>query len=168
MAKFNVSQNADRALYENESILIPRKGTLSNLFYLDQPFWSVDTMFYTKMKIMKSGKYLFYTLDNMNLASLNVGTAVPSLTSEVLNKLKILLPPLDFISQFDKKLKPMFAKKTQNIIENQELTSLRDWLLPMLMNGQVRVGDVEEDGMVGMAAEAVEEYKVRWEIKNKS
>ena len=97
----------------------------------------------------------------MNLASLNVGTAVPSLTSEVLNKLKILLPPLDFISQFDKKLTPMFAKNTQNKTENQELTSLRDWLLPMLMNGQVRVGDVKEDGMVGMAAEPVEEYKVR-------
>ena len=39
----------------------------------------------------------------------------------------------------------------------------RDWLLPMLMNGQVRVGDVEEDGVVGMAAETFGEYKVKGE-----
>jgi len=44
------------------------------------------------------------------------------------------------------------------VSENQKLTELRDWLLPMLMNGQVRVGDVEEE-MMGMAAEAVGEYK---------
>jgi type I restriction enzyme, S subunit len=35
---------ADRALYERESILIPRKGTLTNLFYASKPFWSVDTI----------------------------------------------------------------------------------------------------------------------------
>jgi type I restriction enzyme, S subunit len=135
----------DRAIYEKESILIPRKGTLSNLFYLDKPFWSVDTMFYTKMKVLKSGKYLFYTLERMKLASLNVGTAVPSLTTEVLNKLNTLFPSCDIISRFDDILIPTFAHKTRNIIENQKLTELRDWLLPMLMNGQVKVGVVEEE-----------------------
>ena len=40
--------------------------------------------------------------------------------------------------------------------ENQELASLRDWLLPMLMNGQVSVGDVEEE--LGMVAEESARY----------
>ena len=39
---------------------------------------------------------------------------------------------------------PLKIKKEKNLKENQELASLRDWLLPMLMNGQVSVGDVEQ------------------------
>lgn len=46
-----------------------------------------------------------------------------------------------------------------NLKENQQLASLRDWLLPMLMNGQVTVGDVEED--LGMVAENSTEYLKR-------
>jgi type I restriction enzyme, S subunit len=147
-----IMRYGDRALSEDESILIPRKGTLSNLFYLDKPFWSVDTMFYTKMKVLKSGKYLFYTLERMKLASLNVGTAVPSLTSEVLNKLNLLRPSIDIIVRFDDILAPIFAHRTRNNLENQKLTELRDWLLPMLMNGQVRVCEVEETELL-IAAE---------------
>lgn len=51
----------------------------------------------------------------------------------------------------------MLSKIISNRLQNQELTSLRDWLLPMLMNGQVSVGDVEEE--LGMVAENNVEYK---------
>ncbi len=54
-------------------------------------------------------------------------------------------------------------KKQNNLSENQKLTELRDWLLPMLMNGQVMVGDVVDEEIMGMAAEALGEYKVRGE-----
>jgi len=43
--------------------------------------------------------------------------------------------------------------------ENQKLSALRDWLLPMLMNGQVTVGDVEQE--LGMVAEEKESYKTK-------
>jgi type I restriction enzyme S subunit len=43
-----IMRYANKYLYDKISILIPRKGTLSNLFYIEEPFWSVDTMFYTK------------------------------------------------------------------------------------------------------------------------
>ena len=54
-------------------------------------------------------------------------------------------------------MEPIQAKKQKSLKENQELASLRDWLLPMLMNGQVNVGDVEEE--LGMVAEERELYK---------
>jgi type I restriction enzyme S subunit len=79
-------------LYDKESILIPRKGTLSNLFYLNEPFWSVDTMFYTQIKDIVFPKFLYYYLKGQNLAALDVGSAVPSLTTEVLNKFEVILP----------------------------------------------------------------------------
>lgn len=141
-----IMRYGNKSLSSNESILIPRKGTLSNLFYLDKPFWSVDTMFYTNMKIMHFGKYLYYALEKMNLATLNVGTAVPSLTTEVLNKLMTVVPSKHILERFDNILSPMFEHKNRNLSENQKLTELRDWLLPMLMNGQVKVGDGVEEG----------------------
>ncbi|MBK9480892.1 MAG: hypothetical protein IPO02_02670 [Bacteroidetes bacterium] len=49
-------------------------------------------------------------------------------------------------------------KKQTSIAENQKLTELRDWLLPMLMNGQVKVMD-EIETELSMAAEPAATYK---------
>ncbi len=77
------------------SVLIPRKGTLGNLFFTDKPFWTVDTLFWTDIDTNQVlPKYLFYQLKTKDLVSLNVGTAVPSLTVEVLNEVTIDLPSL--------------------------------------------------------------------------
>jgi len=79
-----IMRYADSFLYDKESILIPRKGTLTNLFYLDEPFWTVDTLFWSKVNTEKvSGKFLFSFLKTMDLSNLNVGSAVPSLTTKV-------------------------------------------------------------------------------------
>ena len=43
-----------------KSVLIPRKGTLNNVFYINEPFWSVDTMFYTEMKKVNIAKYVYF------------------------------------------------------------------------------------------------------------
>ena len=51
------------------------------------------------------------------------------------------IPPIELAEKFYDFLKPIQIKKEKNLKENQELASLRDWLLPMLMNGQVTVGD---------------------------
>lgn len=67
------------------------------------------------------------------------------------------IPPIELAEQFYDFMKPIQIKKEKNLKENQELASLRDWLLPMLMNGQVSVGDVEEQ--LGMVAEEKESYK---------
>ena len=53
------------------------------------------------------------------------------------------IPPIELAEKFYDFMKPIQIKKEKNLKENQELASLRDWLLPMLMNGQVSVGDVE-------------------------
>ncbi len=84
------------------------------------------------------------------------GTTFGSITKGDLFSLAVIKPSKEVLKNFDVMVKPMFNK--QNIIgfENQKLSELRDWLLPMLMNGQVRVmGDV---GEVRMAAEPGAEY----------
>ena len=119
-----IMRYVDTPLYDKESILIPRKGTLSNLFYLNIPFWSVDTMFYTKIKEGNNGKYLYYLLKSMNLASMNVGSAVPSLTTEVLNKVEINIP--DKLTQFEiaQILSSLDDKIELNLQMNQTLEAM--------------------------------------------
>jgi type I restriction enzyme S subunit len=152
-----VMRQCDTFLYDSESILIPRKGSLGNLFYINEPFWCVDTIFYTQMKFPQSCKYLFYTTQNFNIAKMNTGTAVPSMTTEILNNLTLVFPSSDILKSFDDLLIPIFKKKKIINIENQKLTELRDWLLPMLMNGQVKVMD-EMENELSMAAEPKIEY----------
>jgi type I restriction enzyme S subunit len=52
-----------------------------------------------------------------------------------------LMLPKNLIEQFEKTTLPIFLKIENKRIENKILSELRDWLLPMLMNGQVRVGE---------------------------
>jgi type I restriction enzyme S subunit len=119
----------EKPLYEDESILIPRKGTLSNLFYLDRPFWSVDTMFYSVInKTLVFPKYLFYHLKTLDLASLNVGSAVPSLTTEVLNDVKVCIPDLPTQTAIAEILSSLDDKIELNNKINQELEDLAQTL----------------------------------------
>ena len=91
-----IMRYANQALWDKPAVLIPRKGTLSNLFYSEKPFWTVDTLFWTKIdESLVIPKYLYYSLLTKKLADLNVGTAVPSLTADVLNDVEITLPSLE-------------------------------------------------------------------------
>src|SRR5690606_25818556 len=125
-----IMRYVDTFLYDKESILIPRKGTLGNLFYVNTPFWSVDTMFYTKIRLHKGGKYLFCLLKTLKLASMNVGTAVPSLTTEILNNILIPIPSFEVLSSFEALSSSLFNKIQDNTDENKILSTVRDSLLP--------------------------------------
>lgn len=56
-----------------------------------------------------------------------------------LKEFKAVNPPSIYLKKFQQAIKPIFDKISQSRVENQHLTALRDWLLPMLMNGQVKV-----------------------------
>ena len=67
------------------------------------------------------------------------GTTQKSITNEGIEKIKILIPSQDLLNIFDSKLSNFYQKIYVNNKQNQTLAELRDWLLPMLMNGQVKV-----------------------------
>ncbi|EMB0786961.1 restriction endonuclease subunit S [Escherichia coli] len=83
----------DTYAYNKPSVLIPRKGSLGNLFFIDVPFWTVDTIFYTEIdEAQIRPKYLYYFLTTVGLGEMNQAGGVPSQTQSVLNKLKIPIP----------------------------------------------------------------------------
>ena len=82
-------------------------------------------------------------------------TTMGHITQEHLRDSKITVPSLDVINKLNELLNPIFEKILISKKQNQELASLRDWLLPMLMNGQVTVKDAytRVEGELGMVAE---------------
>src|SRR5690625_2625089 len=132
-------RNAEKSLYEGESVLIPRKGTLNNVMYVNEAFWTVDTMFYTIMKREHLAKFVYQFIKQKDLVSMNVGSAVPSMTTAVLNNIPIEIPPDDLLEQFDNIVTEFYTKIKSNQTQIRTLTALRDTLLPKLMSGEVRV-----------------------------
>lgn len=96
--------------YNKPSVLVPRKGSLSNLFYVDTPFWNVDTIFYTEIDEQQVvPKYLFYLLKKEHIERLNTAGGVPSLTQTVLNNISLAIPSItvqkrivDVLDNFEK------------------------------------------------------------------
>lgn len=86
----------DTAAYNKPSVLIPRKGSLNKLYYVDKPFWTVDTIFYTEINECRVvPRFFYYFLANQRLETLNLAGGVPSLTQSVLNKIKVPVPTLE-------------------------------------------------------------------------
>ena len=77
-------RKVDSFIYSGESILMPRKGSLNNIMYVNDAFWSVDTMFYSEMKQPHCAKYVFYSIKDIDFTRWDSGTGVPSMTSSTL------------------------------------------------------------------------------------
>ena len=69
----------------------------------------------------------------------SMGTNINNLTNSDILDCKIILPNNDILDKFENMVEKNIKLISNNYIQNQELTQLRDWLLPMLMNGQVKV-----------------------------
>jgi len=134
-----IMRYADTALYDRESVLIPRKGTLNNVMYINEPFWTVDTMFYTEMRRPNIAKFVYHFMKEQDLANMNVGSAVPSMTTEVLNNIPVDIPPQDVFDRFEKAVASLYNKKEQNNKQIQTLIQTRDGLLPKLMFNEIEL-----------------------------
>lgn len=138
-----IMRHVDQSLYDQESVLIPRKGTLNNVMYVNEPFWSVDTMFYTKMKRPNVAKFVFHFIKGKDLASMNAGSAVPSMTTKILDAIPLQIPDDQTLSNFETQVSPYYEAITCNNTESENLATLRDVLLPKLMSGEIDVSDID-------------------------
>lgn len=136
-------RRVERPLYEKESVLIPRKGTLNNVMYINEPFWSVDTMFYTEMRMSNVAKFIYHFVKSKNLASMNAGSAVPSMTTDILNAMELVIPSTTALEHFERLVTPMYDAMQENKSQNEKLAELRDSLLPKLMSGKIDVSEVK-------------------------
>ena len=138
-----IMRHVERPLYDKESVLIPRKGTLNNVMYVNQPFWSVDTMFYTEMRLPDVAKFVYHFVKAKDLAAMNAGSAVPSMTTDILNAMEIAIPPATVLEEFESLVAPMYRAMQGNDAQSKKLADLRNALLPKLMSGEIDVSDIQ-------------------------
>ena len=138
-----IMRHVDQALYDQESVLVPRKGTLNNVMYVNEPFWSVDTMFFTKMKRQNVAKFVFHFLKGKDLAAMNAGSAVPSMTTKILDAIPLQIPDDQTLSTFEAQVSPFYQAVTYNNKESETLAAVRNALLPKLMSGEIDVSDID-------------------------
>lgn len=83
----------DKYAYDRPTVLIPRKGSITNIFYVESPFWNVDTIYYTDIDESQiRPKFLYYFICTLDMMSMDTGSGRPSLTQAVLNKIEVPVP----------------------------------------------------------------------------
>lgn len=110
-------------IYNKPSVLIGRKGTIDKPRYMDTPFWTVDTLFYTKINNTVYPKWLYYSFCTINWYLYNEASGVPSLSTSTIKKIDIYVPSLpeqikiaNFLSVIDNKVNHVLGQ-----IEKMEL-----------------------------------------------
>lgn len=79
-------------LYSKPSVLIGRKGTIDRPQYRDEPFWTVDTLFYTEIHEPNVPKYVYYLFLTIDWRSKNEASGVPSLSSSAIESINAVMP----------------------------------------------------------------------------
>ena len=88
--------NVSACIHDGEAILLPRKGSLGNIMYVNGPFWTVDTMYWAVVNSdIAYPKYLFYYLSLLDLSHRDSGSTLPSMTFDAYYSLVIDLPPMN-------------------------------------------------------------------------
>ena len=136
-------RSVEKPLSSGESVLIPRKGSLNHVMYVDEDFWTVDTMFFTIPRMPGAAKYAYQYVKGLNLASMNAGSAVPSMTVDILNGLQLAIPCKEALAELDSELQPTYSLIAQIRAESKVLVELRDSLLPKLMSGEIDTSKID-------------------------
>lgn len=134
-----IMRKVDKILYSGESVLIPRKGSLNNILLVSGDFWTIDTMFYSVPKRPNVAKYVYLYLTGIDMYTMNIGAAVPSMTVKILDGMRLLCPSDSILELFETTAKPYYEmiellKKKQSM-----LGETRDRLLLKLMSGEIEV-----------------------------
>ena len=136
----------EHARYSQPTVLIPRKGSLNNVFYVDKPFWNVDTIFYTEIDTSAVlPRYLYYAICNAHIERFGTNGARPSLTQSALNKLLLPIPPIEIQREVVRILDSFRELDTtlseELFLQQKQLAAIRDRqinLLDSMCNGNIQ------------------------------
>lgn len=117
-------------------------GNADVKFYVGEAAYSTDTWCISSNKNMSDYLYLLLVSIRPELnQKFFQGTGLKHLQKPLLKDRDIYIPDFEELQIFNEQVNPMFNVISENTRENQELIALRDWLLPILMNGQATITD---------------------------
>ncbi len=131
----------DKYNHEDSEVTITCRGNSCGTLNRTLPYsWITGNAMVVRFKDDKiHNEYLMQLLSWTKMDNVITGSAQPQITRTNLAPLKILIPKNNILDNFSQKMEFNINLQLKNIEQNQELAKLRDWLLPMLMNGQVKV-----------------------------
>ncbi|MCZ8164977.1 restriction endonuclease subunit S [Silanimonas sp.] len=112
---------ASMAMFDGESVLLGRKGTIDRPIYVNGPFWTVDTMYWSKVNPGVSAKFAYYSATTIPFGYYSTNTALPSMTKAALNAHAVACPAYDEQSAIAAFLDRETAKIDALITEQERL-----------------------------------------------
>ena len=158
---------AGKPLYSKPSVLIGRKGTIDKPRYMDIPFWTVDTLFYSELKSDNIAKFFYYYFNRINWRAHNEGSGVPSLSASTISNIKLKVPQADeqqkiadFLTAFEERITAIDKKVDL-------LKKYKKGVMQKIFTQQVRFSDENSSPYPDWSEKKLDEVFDRITYKNK-
>ena len=136
---------ANDFLWDKPSVLIGRKGTIDKPQYADYPFWTIDTLFYTKIFDGYDAKFIYYKFCMIDWQQYNEASGVPSLNATTIENLQIIVPEKDeqqaiaqLLSDIDSEIEQLEKK----LVKYQQI---KQGMMQELLTGRIRLKEGENN-----------------------
>ncbi|EMW6554282.1 restriction endonuclease subunit S [Citrobacter werkmanii] len=131
-------------LVKGPGIIVGRKGTVGSLHWESKDFYPIDTVFFVKPKEYYSLVYCYQLLKTLGLENMNTDAAVPGLNRNNAYRLEVVTPTQSIIAKFTNIIQTIQHKMDSNHNETENLTALRNTLLPKLISGELSLEDLPD------------------------
>lgn len=126
-------------LYDKPSVLIGRKGTIDAPQFIDTPFWTIDTLFFTEISVGVVPKFIFYKFLSIDWRIYNEASGVPSLNSSTIEKIELSFPMEDEQSAIATILSDMDADIAALERKRDKIRELKRGMMQELLTGKIRL-----------------------------
>jgi len=126
-------------LSNKPSVLIGRKGTIDRPQFMDTPFWTVDTLFYSDIADGNSAKFLFYKFMMIDWKRYNEASGVPSLSSRTIENIEVWIPSLKEQEAIAERLSVMDDELEALTGQVSKLRMVKEGMMQDLLTGKVRL-----------------------------
>ena len=139
LATGGVIGRASKYLCDMPSVLIGRKGTINKPQYMDKPFWSIDTLFYTKINEGYCPKFLYYVFCRIDWLSYNEASGVPSLSARTIENIEVKIPQYteqlaiaELLAEIDSEIEALEQKLSK-------YRQVKHGMMQQLLTGKIRL-----------------------------
>lgn len=139
LATSGVIGRTNSFLYEKPSVLIGRKGTIDCPQYMERPFWTIDTLFYTEIFPSAVAKYVFYYFQTVNWLGYNEASGVPSLNASTIESIELRCPQIPEQTAIAKVLSDMDAEIEGLEHKLTKLKMIKQGMMQELLTGKKRL-----------------------------
>ena len=126
-------------IYDQPSVLIGRKGTIDSPQYVDSPFWTVDTLFFTEVSSAAHAKFVFYKFTMIRWRTYNEASGVPSLNSKTIENIEVTMPSLSEQAAIAEVLTEMDAELAVLTQRREKTRALKQAMMQELLTGRTRL-----------------------------